>query len=98
MTAFTIEDEGETPEFSSTVEATAAGPNGTPLVYGGAWPHDPEDTRLKRRGFRACRSAEQERIEAELAKGPGLSSQPAPIYWPPAAIGPPPGRLADAPR
>ena len=68
--AFTIEDEGESSQFSSTVEATTSGPNGTPLVYGGAWPHDPEDTRLKRRGFRACRSAEQERIGAELAKGP----------------------------
>ena len=68
--AFTIEDEGEAPEFSSMVEAVAAGPKGRPLVYGGAWPHDPEDKRLKRRGFRACRAEERDRINEELAKGP----------------------------
>lgn len=68
--AFTIEDEGETPEFSSTVEAVATVPKGKPLIYGGAWPHDPEDKRLKRRGFRACRTEERNRIEGELAKGP----------------------------
>ena len=67
--AFTIEDEGETSEFSSTVEAVAKGPKGVPLVYGGAWPHDPEDQSLKRHGFRKCQAAEREAIEAELAKG-----------------------------
>lgn len=68
--AFTIEDEGATPEFSSMVEAVAARPRGGPLIYGGAWPHDPEDKRLKRRGFRACRAEERDRINGELAKGP----------------------------
>ena len=68
--AFTIEDEGETPEFSSTVEAVASVTKGRPLIYGGAWPHDPDDKRLKRRGFRACRTKERNMIEAALAKGP----------------------------
>jgi hypothetical protein len=39
-------------------------------VYGGPWPHDPEDAKLKRHGFRECQAAERELIEAELAKGP----------------------------
>jgi hypothetical protein len=68
--AFTIEDEGDTPEFSSTVEAVAEGPKGTPLVYGGGWPHDPEDKNLKRHGFRACQAKERELIESALAQGP----------------------------
>ncbi|RPH36546.1 MAG: hypothetical protein EHM90_01745 [Chloroflexi bacterium] len=68
--AFTIEDEGDPPEFSSTVEAVASGSKGRPLIYGGPWPHDPADKLLKRRGFRACRPEERERIEGELAKGP----------------------------
>lgn len=68
--AFTIEDEGEMPEFSSIVEAVARGPKGVPLVYGGPWPHDPEDAKLKGHGFRECQAAERELIEAELAKGP----------------------------
>ena len=67
--AFTIEDEGDTPEFSSSVEAVAEGAKGAPLVYGGAWPHDPEDKNLKRHGFRPCHAKERELIEAELAKG-----------------------------
>jgi hypothetical protein len=69
--AFTIGDEGDAPEFSSTVEAVAAGPKGTPLVYGGAWPHDPADKNLKRHGFRACQAKERELIESALAEGPG---------------------------
>jgi hypothetical protein len=68
--AFTIEDEGETPEFSSTVEAVTEDSKGTPLVYGGPWPHDPEDKLLKRHGFRACQAGERDVVEAELAKGP----------------------------
>ena len=68
--AFTIVNEGETAELASTVEAVTAPKKGPPLVYGGPWPHEPEDRRLKRHGFRACRAAEREQIEAELAKGP----------------------------
>jgi len=68
--AFTIEDEGETPEFSSTVEAVTKDSKGIPLVYGGQWPHDPDDKLLKRHGFRARRAGEQDAVEAALAKGP----------------------------
>ncbi len=67
--AFTIEDEGDAPEFSSSVEAVAEGPKGISLVYGGAWPHDPDDKNLKKHGFRACQANERELVEAELAKG-----------------------------
>ena len=67
--AFTIADEDETPEFSSTVEAVAGGAKGISLVYGGAWPHDPDDKNLKKHGFRPCQATERELVEAELAKG-----------------------------
>ena len=69
--AFTVEDEGDAPEFSSTVEAVARGPRGVPFVYGGAWPHEPEDKNLKRHGFRTCRAAERQLVEEALDQGRG---------------------------
>ena len=52
------------------VEAVAEGAKSIPLVYGGAWPHDPDDKNLKKHGFRPCQTNERELVEAELAKAP----------------------------
>jgi hypothetical protein len=69
--AFTIEDEGDEPTHASSVLAVASGPNRTPLVYGGPWPHNPDDPELKRHGFKPCSAEEREKVQAALAEGDG---------------------------
>ncbi len=67
--AFTIEDEGDEATYASSVLAVGTGPNRTPLVYGGPWPHQPDDPELKRHNFRPCSPEEREKIEAAIAQG-----------------------------
>ena len=67
--AFTIADEDDAPTHASSVLAVALGPNRTPLVYGGPWPHNPDDPQLKRHGFRPCSPEERGKVEAALAQG-----------------------------
>lgn len=65
--AFTIEDEDEQPEFASRVEALVTGVQ-TPIVYGGDWPHDPEDRTLKRHGFQPCADAVRTAVLAAIGE------------------------------
>lgn len=65
--AFTIVDEDEQPEFASRVEAVVTGGR-MPIVYGGDWPHDPEDRTLKRNGFRPCADAVRSAVLAAIGE------------------------------